>query len=257
MVKLMVSRIRFIVENASRNPKGFIKKIILYLIGFKQVRGHWFFKMPITTASIVFDFGANMGLFSAKMKDVYECNCYLFEPNQKLVEKIQYDKSKVICTALTGIDQKIQFHVSSNDEASSTIRNFQQNWKIDKTIDVEGLSYKTTLKKLGLENDCIDLIKVDIEGAELEFINSLDVCDVKNIKQISVEFHHWLNPSLYNSTKAAFIKMKSLGFIRFTDATSFDKSVEVVFVNEKKIKFSLLQNILLVVYRFLDYSLKA
>ena len=41
----------------------------------------------------------------------------------------------------------------------------------------------------------VDLIKLDIEGAEIDALNSLDKNILKKIKQITLEFHGFMFPS--------------------------------------------------------------
>ncbi len=58
---------------------------------------------------------------------------------------------------------------------------------VDDAIEVPAYSLSTILRKLG--HDRIDLMKIDIEGAEYEVLDGLLASPVKPT-QLLVEFHH-------------------------------------------------------------------
>lgn len=60
--------------------------------------------------------------------------------------------------------------------------------------------------------DYIDLLKIDIEGAEWEILNDLNDAYFEKIKQISVEFHDFIDPSMKPKTQEVISKLKSLGY---------------------------------------------
>ena len=60
--------------------------------------------------------------------------------------------------------------------------------------------------------DSIDYLKVDIEGSEFHLIDSLRVDLCKCIKQISIEFHDFLDPDLKPLTIEYVNRLTSLGY---------------------------------------------
>ncbi|XP_018027331.1 uncharacterized protein LOC108682638 [Hyalella azteca] len=60
------------------------------------------------------------------------------------------------------------------------------------TEKLPAFTYREILKKIGEEESVIDYLKMDIEGAELEFFNDVLTDDVEllaNVKQIGMEIH--------------------------------------------------------------------
>ncbi len=58
--------------------------------------------------------------------------------------------------------------------------------------------WKTFIKEHNIEK--ISVLKINIEGAEYDLLNSLDDTDFKNIDQIAISFHDWLVPEWFQKT---------------------------------------------------------
>ena len=56
------------------------------------------------------------------------------------------------------------------------------------------------------------MLKVDIEGAEWELLESLDESMLNRIDQISVEFHDFIDPTKKNRTQEVVERLKSFGY---------------------------------------------
>ena len=66
----------------------------------------------------------------------------------------------------------------------------------NKRVDiVEGITWDSLIEKLELKYDIISIVKVDIEGSELDLIESFTLSSVSFIDQLTIEFHDWLNVS--------------------------------------------------------------
>lgn len=241
------------VYRQTNNARQFAIKCILYLANFKQIRGHWVISDKLSRDSVILDFGANLGKFSETMRSDYGCNCFLFEANTDLISKIGFPKNQVHNVAITKQDGDVQFNVSDNNEASSLIDNFQTVWDENLQITVPGWSFATVLQKLSLTDEVIDVLKIDIEGAELDLLETVDKSLLSKIAQISVEFHDWINPSLYARTKNVISRMQALGFDGFTDAKSHEEVVEMVFVNRSIYPYSIKQKVVFLFYNLVKY----
>lgn len=127
---------------------------------------------------VFFDVGANIGLFSLYLKQIYpKLECHLFEPFPTLYK----------CLNLTVKNSKIEnFHVSNfalcneNKELEFFVDTFNDGGHSLKSESIshrskKGESVKAQGKKLDsfiVENNIsrLDFIKVDIQGAEIEFL---------------------------------------------------------------------------------------
>lgn len=96
---------------------------------------------------------------------------------------------QLIKKALWNKNEKLNFYEPQNPQhVSHSIINYQNNYsKTSKFIEVESISMDKLLKDLKLKNSNFQLLKLNIEGAEIEVINH---CLNNGImpRQILVEF---------------------------------------------------------------------
>jgi FkbM family methyltransferase len=236
------------------------KKIINFIlnkIGFENMRGHWVYSADLKRNDIIVDLGANLGEFSVLMKTKFSAHPIAVEANEFLCGEIRKKGIITYNYAIHTKNEELEFYISNNIEASSLINDFEDNWGQKEKVKVEGIDWTTFIANSSLEDKIIDLLKVDIEGSEIEFINSLKTQDLNQIKQITVEFHDWLNPQLHAVTVALIHNLVRQGFLTFTDAPSHQWPVEMVFVNKKYWRVSVFKKALIFLYNkltFLNYN---
>ena len=93
-------------------------------------------------------------------------------------------------------------------------------------IDPPAYTIRTIMEKLG--HDRVDLLKIDVEGAEYEILDSLR--DVKNLpKQLLVEYHHRF-PGIGKQRTADSIKM--LGNLGYKIFGISETGREICFISE-------------------------
>ena len=90
---------------------------------------------------------------------------------------------------------------------------------IDRYDNLEVETIKAPVKTLkSIAQECghqtIDLLKMDIEGAEYDVIDNLEEQEVE-INQILIEFHHMYKGISLDDTKNAIDKLRKLGFELF------------------------------------------
>jgi len=122
----------------------------------------------VNKGDVVFDCGANIGLFSAMLAD-YECICYAFEPmpaNISYLEKIISLNPHILLApyAVGDTEGSIQFvnteYCSTETKIASDKNEFDNAEKITvNSITLDSFVNKNNIKK-------VDFIKSDIEGAE-------------------------------------------------------------------------------------------
>lgn len=105
------------------------------------------------------------------------------------LSKLKKTNLQLIKKALWNKNEKLNFYEPQNPQhVSHSIINYQNNYsKTSKFIEVESISMDKLLKDLKLKNSNFQLLKLDIEGAEIEVINH---CLNNGImpRQILVEF---------------------------------------------------------------------
>ena len=164
----------------------FILKVGDFFFGFKDIGGHTFCARLIGKNSKIIDLGGHQGYFSQQMIDRYKCTAYVVEPVYSLYE-----------TITTGPRlEKYNFAIAS--DVGETIfyesKNIQAGTILGQNVDFNGESYLVKTKplsnfidELGLTE--VDLLKVDIEGAEIKLVDTIDPNNASYIKQLTVEFH--------------------------------------------------------------------
>lgn len=229
-----------------------VLKNILHLTGFKIIRDHWVYTKKLNNNSVIIDLGANTGMFSEMMINKFKSQCFAVEPNKELFERINNRSLTKLNLAITKKDGPVEFYISENHEASSLINNFQTLWKTEEKQTAEGICLNTLLQRLNFANTKIDVLKMDIEGAELDIIESLNYKNSKNIQQITVEFHYWIHPESLVRTKQSINKLLSLGYSAIANTIS---PSEILFFKKKYFQFNSYQRVLFYLYNKLSFKL--
>ena len=216
-----------------------IKKAIINVayrgLGVKVVGGHLISYGSLDQNSTTVDLGGNLGNFSKSIVEAFNCRSYCIEPNPILYATIpETDLLKKVNAAVSNEVGEMEFFLSGNAEASSFNKKIASVWGITNTIKVKTYTLSELKSTLGISN--IDLLKVDIEGAELELFESLKDEELLQIPQITAEFHDFLDPALLPRTQSVIKRFQSLDFqvINYS-SQSF---AAVLFLNQNMIKLS-------------------
>lgn len=243
------------IRNRAMYARLNFSKAMLTAAKMKDIRGHLIYINDLGPDSVVIDLGANEANFSKEMHALCGCRCIAIEPNVHLFEQINEEYISKFNYAITASDGPVEFYISNNKEASSIIKDFEDRWGTKEKQIIEGLSFATMKSKLNL-GKAIEVLKIDIEGAELDLIESLNSSDVQNVKQISIEFHDWLDKALHEKTVKAIKKLVSLGFDAYTSAPAHDWPVEMLFLNRDLVQLQPKSKFFLSIFRnvtFLKY----
>lgn len=143
--------------------------------------------------SIVFDLGGYEGQWASDIYGMYNCDIYVFEPYLPFAEKIKFrfknnQKFKVFEFGLGAKTEKVGF--ANLDNSSSMINSAA----INSLETVSIVSVSEFLNENNINN--VDLIKINIEGAEYELLESI----IKNgqiqiFQNLQIQFHDFLFPN--------------------------------------------------------------
>lgn len=132
---------------------------------------------------IIFDVGSNAGISAIYFSLQYPgAKIYCFEPSPQVFNKlknnvIQFGNIFVFNAAVTGKDGRELFYISPYNSLFSSLIQVLPN---QTAIEIEGKTLDSLMAELMIEK--IDLLKFDIEGAELEvFKNFKNISRVKNL----------------------------------------------------------------------------
>lgn len=202
-----------------------------------SVRGHHIWPAPLTKDSVVVDAGAHRGEFSAEIIRRFGCQCHLVEANPGLVETLIIARAESVTTAaLGGRDGRGMLHISENPEATGL---FDTGPKTA-SVEVETISLATLMQRLDITK--IDILKLDIEGAEFDLIAATPNEILQRINQITVEFHDFKgmfrNRELFENARA---RLESIGFDCCNLA--FRTHGDVLFLNRARLRLVARQRI--------------
>lgn len=203
-----------------------------------SLRGHHFYQKNLNPDSIVIDLGAHRGEFSKQISERFGCKCYAVEASPDLCQLIpESHLVKPFNYVINDSNHLVEFHLGNNPE-SNTIYNLPSE-ATEKVVQVQGITLNTFLEKNNISQ--VDLLKVDIEGAEIDLFNSLNDEVISRFKQISVEFHDFLPYINDVVPKIQLIKakLKKLGFVCIVYTITCHE--DVLFVNRNLCQLSNLE----------------
>ncbi|HYE61173.1 MAG TPA: FkbM family methyltransferase [Phycisphaerales bacterium] len=183
------------------------------------LRGHTFLPAPIGPGSLVVDLGANTGDFSRQVRARYGCRVCAVEANPDLVPKVRaIEGVEVIHAAAVGRRGPIEFRLS-DDILASSVCDLRPGVANGRVVTVEGLTLPDILARFGLAlsptGQRLDLLKVDIEGAEVGLIMNAPDELLRSIDQITLEFHDFCGLNTADEIVQVCRRLKSLGFDGF------------------------------------------
>jgi FkbM family methyltransferase len=166
---------------------------------------------------IVIDGGANHGAFGRGVADQVSAVLHAYEPNPKLAAEIESTclYASVTQAAIGDRDGRITLNLGLHDETSSILRlpeTVVYGARTAGMVDVPLVSLGSVLA----QHPHVDILKLDIEGAETIALLSLRPGTLDNVAQISVEFHgeRVFGFGLRRDVKRAMRWVESQGFVR-------------------------------------------
>lgn len=171
---------------------GYDYGTLAYLFKEIFIWNEYFFK-PSTNAPIIIDCGANIGMSVFYFKKqfpnskiiAFEANPYTYKLLANNVKINNLTDVETYNIALCEKDTEISFYIDNN---IGTLRgSIKENRNGINELKIQAQKLSDYLKKY--EN--VDLIKMDVEGAEVNIINDLFETSTINIaKEYIIEFHH-------------------------------------------------------------------
>lgn len=177
----------------------------LVALGSPALSCHWIIcPQDLNAQSVVYSGGVGRDItFEHELVSRFGCKVILFDPSPTGLETMAKSENQIPQfnfqpVALAGHCGKLKFAPPKYPEEGSWF--FQSGEKA--TLEVPCMN----LSKLMQENshDHIDLLKIDIEGAEYEVLEDL-LQNHLPVKQIAVEFHHGMFPNIRRSQTARLI----------------------------------------------------
>jgi len=139
-------------------------------------------KILVETKGTFLDIGVNVGQTLVKVKSLEpDCNYIGFEPNptcvfyvNELIKSNNFSKCKLIPVALFSDIALLSLEIYTedpSDASASLISEFRPGSTIQTKLFVPAFNYESVASKLDI--DTVGIVKIDVEGAEMEVLKSL------------------------------------------------------------------------------------
>lgn len=204
-----------------------------------RVRGHTIWTPLLGPQSVVVDAGAHRGEFSSALTKRFKCRCILVEANPQLASELTCRTStEVMNAALAATDGATRFFFRENLEAGGIIAP-RENGDCE-SVEIKTISLAGLMHRYGLRQ--IELLKLDIEGAEFELLARAPEHLLNSVAQITVEFHDFLTEFRGQGFfEAARKRLTALGFVCFPMA--FRTHGDVLFLNRAFLPLSTIERL--------------
>ncbi len=175
-----------------------------------------FYVIPklLNEKSVVYSFGIGEDIsFDKELINKHGCSVYGFDPTPKSIKWVENQKTPDRFHFLPyGISDKtgiVTFYLPKNESHVSGSLAENSNIDTSRKVEVPVKSFNDIIKEL--KHKRIDVLKMDIEGAEYNVIPDILKQEI-NIRQILIEFHHRLFSNGNSMTKEAVELLKSYEF---------------------------------------------
>lgn len=192
-----------------------------------NVCGHTFVKDFLGATPSVIDCGANYGAFATCLAKEHLATVYGFEPDPRLFPVLpELENVKFFNLAVSGSGENLILNLGEENCSSAYFsEGTGQGAVAVKSTTLNDFCGEKKLKK-------IDLLKLDIEGAEIEVLDKLPFEFLSTvIGQITVEFHDFLDKAEVPRIQGVVRRVKACGFY-FVKLSHHDYS-NCLFINTK------------------------
>ena len=178
----------------------------------------------INKDSIIYSFGVGEDIsFDLQLIENFQLHVHAFDPSPDSLEWVSgqniTEKFHLYPFGLADTDGEISFCEPAEPGYKSLrmIDHLKQHDNKGKSINLPVHKLITIIGDLG--HEIIDILKMDIEGAEYNVIEDIINCPVK-ISQILIEFHHRFDKFIINDTRRAIARLNSAGYMIFNVSAS-------------------------------------
>lgn len=185
----------------------------------RVIKEHTFFDELLNDEIVIIDLGACRGEFVNEMDNLFKIKkAILVEANPTNYKNLTTKDNFILYN--NAVSDKsgdvIEFYEDTNSPYNgSKIFNYFNGVKHQiTTINLEDIINENNL-------DYIDILKVDIEGSEYEIMDKISNEIYSKIRQITIEFHDFIDISLKVKTQNIINKLELLGFSRVSKPITY------------------------------------
>lgn len=180
--------------------------------------------------AIIFDCGANRGEFAQWAQSRFAARVFSFEADPKLAESLPVVPGVTSLNIAIGATDG-QMHLRRHTK-NCTSAYYNEGGNAGDAFSVECRSLESFCSEKSIKH--IDLLKLDIEGAELSVLETGTPSFFGMVSQVTCEFHDFLDPSEIPRIKKVLVRMRRLGFLVI--CMSYRTYGDVLMLNKSHIK---------------------
>jgi FkbM family methyltransferase len=201
-------------------------------LNLERIGDHTVLTNALDTDSLVIDAGANEGEFTRAVARRFDCRVHAIEPKLELHSRL-FDSPKVRRHrfALSGTPGKVELNVCSN-RCATILKLLDGETALSERVDAVTLAQFMTRNNISR----INLLKLDIEGAEVSLLEAASDEELRKIDQLTIEFHGFVYPELQPRIDAIKRRMHRLGF--WCMNCSSRRDTDVLMLNRERLQIS-------------------
>lgn len=202
--------------------RGIIARMALKVRGITYYKPNYIYLNRFTEGGVVIDVGCGWEAdFSLLMIRQHGLDAFGVDPTKKHTPALHALEEKTdgkfhhLPLAVSRENGSIIFHESRVHESGSILKE-HTNIQNDETVSyqVESVTLTDLIQRIGVQQ--IDILKLDLEGAEYSLLESVTRRDLESFSQIFIEFHHHCTDFTRKDTRKMVKKITSNGFRMFS-----------------------------------------
>jgi FkbM family methyltransferase len=195
----------------------------------ETIETHSIMPSLVRDGGTIVDCGANLGAFSMEMIRRFGCKCYAFEASPNVFGHMSRHPN--LCArnlAICGSDRIVELTVDDDITRNTIVLPAKGNAI---QLKVAGRHLGRLLLEFGVAE--IEVLKLDIEGAELEVIDSLSDDFFHNVGQLTIEFHDFLGYASPKDVADRISRIVAIGFLELY-WSRYRNTGDVLLVNRRR-----------------------
>ena len=175
------------------------------MISIESIHWHTLAPQFLNANSTVLDLGAHFGQFAHAITERVGCQCVAVEPSTEILRNFRPSpRIKIINGAVGGKSGTRGFRFNQANPVGSALDD-------SSSVQVRVMTLPELMEELGWSS--IDLLKADIEGSEIEMLDSCsDQFLSERVRQLSVEFHDFCGIVPLSVVKKTISRLEAIGF---------------------------------------------
>ena len=216
-------------DRASLPFHAAVRRWLIARTSLVEIEQHYLIASALSDQCLVMDLGANVGRFSAQVLDRFGCGVVAVEPERTNFDAIpEHGKLLKIQAAVGGTCSHSSIRISSDSTGHRLDLLNVSGAASEQSVAVHDFSSLVALANI----QRIDLMKIDVEGSEWDWLDSMSDNQLTAVGQITIEFHDFLPEYREtNRTWANYQRLLALGFHCIEDPRF--SSYNVLFVNRR------------------------